>query len=385
MRVTGLKPCIIKIKANESIIEGNLADIPLVYYSKTKEPITAIEYVWNDSKGKKHSVSIRGSSVHGLLNEYDFDVLLALIRLYIKNRELQHKLFITSDKHLKMEDLKLCYTINEVLREMGKSNPNAETKKRVKIAIEKLVDFKIHGDLHDSVKDTKTRRSKSYSILHAYQSFDEFDDIKKQNWKSVKEETFVIFDAFFIRSICNSYFKYFDYQAYLSIGKQGIAKKLYLIINKWRNNKAKLKVGLITLYERIPLDMNKDFSYNKRIIKKACDKLKSVGIIKNYVFVDDMVEFVFVSDKQIKKVAEKRRESYTLFTQVVNRLKEHGLTEEQVNERLNYIVANFDYTKALLRYIDDLLEHKKIDNLPNYILKGLTSPGYEIDKAYYNE
>lgn len=385
MSANGLKPCVIKIKANESIIEGNLADIPLVFYSKTKEPVTAIEYVWVDSKGKKHSVSIRGSAVHGLLNEYDFDVLLALVRLYIKDREVQYKQLIVDDKQIKLEDLKLNYTINGLLKEMGKSNPNGDNKKRVQIAIEKLVDFKIHGDLHDSMKEYQIRKRKSYSLLQSYQTFDQMSDIKKQSWKAVKDETYVVFDPFFIRSIFNSYFKYFDYDKYLSIGKQGVAKKIYLIINKWRNNKRTLKVKLTTLYERIPLDTTKDFSYNKKTVKRACDKLKTVGIIKDYSFVGDMVEFVFVSDAQIKKVTEKQRASYTLFTEILKRLEEHGLTQEQINDRLNYMVANIDYTKALLRYIDDLLEHKTIDNLPHYILKGLTLPGYDIDNSYYNE
>lgn len=385
MNITGLKPCVIKIKANESIVEGNLADIPLVYYSKTKEPITAIEYVWMDSNKVKHKVSIRGSSVYGLLNEFDFDVLMALVRLYIKNKEVYHKQLIIDDKNIKFEDLKLNYTNNEILKEMGNMKASGANNKRVQISIEKLVDFKVHGDLHDSMKEHQTRQRKSYSILQGYQTFDEIKGAKRQKWKSVKDETFVVFDPFFIRSIFNSYFKYFDYDRYLSIGRQGVAKKLYLIINKWRNNKRVLRVKLTTLYERIPLNLNKEFSYNKQVIKRACDKLKAVDIIKDYSFVDDMVEFVFVSDNQIKKVAEKKRATYTLFTEILNRLKEHGLTQEQIDSRLNYMFANIDYTKALMRYVDDLLEHKKIDNLPNYILKGLTLPGYEIDNSYYNE
>lgn len=385
MKIVGLKPCVIQIKANESIVEGNLADIPLVYYSKTKEPVTAIEYVWKDSKGVKHSVSVRGSSVHGLLNEFDFDVLMALVRLYIKSREICHKRFIIDDKSIKLEDLKLNYTNNEILKEMGNMKASGANNKRVQISIEKLVDFKIHGDLHDSTKEHQIRKRKSYSILQGYQTFDEIKGVKKQKWKSVKNETFVVFDPFFIRSIFNSYFKYFDYDRYLAIGRQGVAKKLYLIINKWRNNKRVLRVKLTTLYERIPLDLNKEFSYNKQVIKRACEKLKLVDIIKDYAFVDDMVEFVFVSDKQIQKVIEKKRSDYTLFTQVMARLKEHGLTDEQINDRMNYMVANFGYTKALMRYIDDLLEHQKIDNLPHYVLKGLATPGYTIDESYYNE
>jgi hypothetical protein len=83
-RIISKKPKTLRIKTEEGIIESNLAEMPFIYYYQKKEPINVLEYMWVDSKGVKRGLEVRNPK-HGVPSSFEFDVLLALHKIFAKN------------------------------------------------------------------------------------------------------------------------------------------------------------------------------------------------------------------------------------------------------------------------------------------------------------
>lgn len=372
----------IKISKKNSIIEGNLAEMPLVRYGKDKPETNIITYPWV-AGGKECSLEIRGSAKYGLPKEFDFDVLLALLRLYAKQKEIAYQLLIKDDCEISREDATLYFSRNELARELGKST-GGKNLKRIEEAIETLKDTSIHGKFYDKYKGKYVAKvKKGLSVIDEYQFYEVQEDEKSPGWRGIKEQTYVVFNRFYIRSIHNTYFKYYNYDQYLSIGKSGIAKKLYLLLCKWRNNRATITLKYDTLYKKIPLDLEKPDAYNKKLVKSACNKLVSKAIIHKCTFERDFLTVYFTSDKAESKRIAELKAKYSTFAEINNWFLENGFSPEDVNGYMNVFIYNIEYVKALIRYVED--NKSSIKQVKSYVKKGLRVPHYTIDHKYYNK
>lgn len=373
----------IKISSKNAIIEGNLAEMPLICFSKENIKANIITHHIGDSKNNIGKVEIRGSAKHGLPKEFDFDVLLALLRLFAKQKEMIYNQMVENDKDISNEDATLYFTLNELAKEMQKST-GGKNLKRLQVAIETLKDTTIHGSFYDKYKGKHVAKVKrGISVIDDYQLY-EMEDKKGCGWRDIKEQTYVTFNKFYVRSIHNTYFKYYNYDQYLQLGRSGIAKKLYLLLCKWRNNRPNIKVEYEKLFLKIPLDINKDHKYNKKLLKNACEKLKKSGILYDYKLSKDKAEFYFTSGKGPDKKLIALKSQFNTFEQIQKWFMDQGFTQEEFMSYMNTIMYKIEYVKALIRYTEDMKSQNAINNPKAFVHKGMHLPYYEIDESYYN-
>lgn len=372
----------IKIGSKNSIIEGNLAEMPLVKYGRAAPVGNVVSYPWV-SDDKEYNIEIRGSAKYGLPKEFDFDVLLALLRLYAKQKAIAYEQMIKDDSSITTEEATLYFTLNELAKELKKST-GGKNIKRLQEAIETLKDTSVHGQFYDKYKGKYVAKvKKGISIIDEYQFYEVQDDEKSPGWRGIKDQTYVVFNKFYVRSIHNTYFKYYNYDQYLSIGKSGIAKKLYLLLCKWRNNRSTISVKYSTLYKKIPLDLEKPDAYNKKITKSACNKLVEKGIIHKCVFDKDTITFYFSSNEAISKEMKTLRSKYLTFGSIKEWFNANGFSDVEFTGYMDTLMYNAEYVKALIRYTE--VNKNSIHDIKSYVDKGMHLPFYKIDDVYYNK
>lgn len=381
----GLRPKQIKINLKESVMEGNLIDLPFIQYGRVKEPITSIEYTWKDSSNCERALEVHGSPVYGLPTEYEYDVLVALFRLHAKQHQMTHGHNYQNNGEINQDYLKVSFSMRKLAEELH-VNPAGGVLKRLGRAIAVLKDTSFHGTIYDKGREGYvTKINTGFSIITNYNIV---QNIKKTDKdviiEDVADETFVMIDPFFIRSMSNSYFKYFNYEEYLGLGKSGVTKKLFLILNKWREGRDTVESSLQKLYDRIPLSKDMPAVEKKKAIKRACVKLKEKGVIKDFELTKEKLIVSFLSKAAAQKKLDASVSKYTTFTAVEQRLIEHGFTNDEIRDHINHIVVFFEDIKALLRYTDDLkAQYSKLDP-KEFILDQFKYPK-QIPEKYYNK
>lgn len=394
---------VLTIKIDEDFVENNLIDLPFIYYYKSKEPITAITYKWTTSDGKNRAIEVR-SSKYGIPTPYDYNVLLALFRIYI--RQQGNKVVLIKDQDIVNFD-ELDNTVNfsfkELMEEMGYKSNSAPNKKKVEKAIETLVDTNIYntssGGLYNPfTKEYITDAKFQIGILDGYKTYnyvtatdengneivDKNGEVKQKiDKKSVKDKCTIKIDKFFLKSLYYGNGKISDKNLRLSL-KNDIARKIYLILNKWRNNRAEMFLKFETLYNRIPLNDTKDDYYRKRRVLEGLNELKETEYIIEYQKERDGVNIVFSNEKKLK-IQEKFEgllSKYNTYDEIVNQFFVYGIDDKTFNKCFQ--IHKIPYYQALLRFVEDRSD--KIDNITSYIFKGLAIEEYkDIDSKYYNK
>lgn len=377
------KPKVITIDARNSIIEGNLIEIPFLYYNKDKEKPNLVRYEWSDNSGKEFIAEVEGSVKYGLPTPYDLDILLALLRIKAKQDEIRYGSNLIQIDQIKEDDLVIHFSLNDIAKELEKTSTGAILS-RIKKSIFTLTHTTITSVgtaiLYDPIKKEHITTEQG-QITHL---IDSCAWKTKKGGSTIEDKNTIRIGKFFYYSIANSYFKYFDFKLYLSLGRNSVAKRMFLLLCKWRNNKNTQVIKLETLYERIPLSPSQSTFRKNENIKNAANALKKIGFIKDFSIKDKKITFVYGTDKAIAFETNDLLQKYNLFTEIQARMLEHGFTIEEIMfEHINVMTANMEYTKALLRYIDDNQIRFKIDTPKNYIARGLHN-FFEIDKKYYN-
>ncbi len=388
---------VLNIRVDEDFVENNLIDLPFIYYYKAKEPITAITYSWTTSDGKNRAIEVR-SSKYGIPDSYCYDVLLALFRIYIKNKN--NKIVLVKDENSinfdSLEETTVEFTYKELQQEMGYKSFSKPNKIKIEKAIEMLCDTNIYnttnGGLYNPfTKEYITDAKFQVGILDNYKAYSyvtitDENGIDKQvlDKKSVKDKCSVRIDGFFLKNLFYGNGKISDKNLRLTL-KNDIAKKIYLILNKWRNNRSEMFLKFETLYNRIPLNDTKNDYYRKRRVIEGLDELVKHEYIVDYEKVRDGVNIVFNGEKikvnsKIDKISL-LLDKYNEYEEIVNKIKEHGI--DDLSFKVYFKMHKIPYYQALLRLIDD--REDKIDNIKSYLLKGLTEEYKDIDKKYYNK
>ncbi len=391
---------VISIKIDEDFIENNLIDLPFIYYYKSKEPITAITYNWTTSDGTNRAVEVR-SSKYGIPTPYEYDVLLALFRLYIKQHN--NKIICISEEDTSEFDAldnTVSFSYRELIKEMGYKSYSNVLKTKVEKAIETLCDTNIYntarGGLYNPfTKEYITDSKFQVGILDGYKTYnyitlkDEHGNvvldengqpIMKLDKNSIKDKCAVRIDRFFLKNLYYGNGKISDKNLRLSL-KNDVARKVYLILNKWRNNRSEMFLKFETLYHRIPLNNEKSDYYRKRRVMDSLEELKNKGFIADYEKRKEGVNIIFNQEEK-RLIAPKNDilSKYNSYEELLNGFKTHGIDDKSIAKYLK--LHQIPYYQALLRLVEDKID--KIDNVKSYVLKGLIDEYENIDKKYYN-
>ena len=380
------KKKILRINIDEAFLESNLIEMPFISLQKSKEIVSVVEYNWSDSNGIKHEIKISGSGQYGVPTAFEYDVLIALFRLYAKKNRIE----FSNDLDINNEDeLILRFSFNDVAKEMGYDDPGGKDIKRIKKAINILIETTIYNKNCAFYDISNKKYIEENEVGFHIIGNAEFYSLKTNKKDNSKDLNSVTFGKFFCESIKKGYFKYFNYNTYKELNSP-IAKRLFTLLTKWKNNRSFLEVNYSTLYDRIPLDTDMDKRYKKASVKRACEYLVNVGFLNSYDIGTEKIKFNFeniVSEIENKKENDNKHGFNTLYKEprdVNNRLKEIGLTPDEINDRIMLFVTDFEYLKALLRYSEVRNVFGEIDNLKDFVLKGLDEK-YEINEKYYDE
>lgn len=391
------------IRDNEAVIEGNLIDIPVFYFhsfnkktieerkqmnlsgvaTKNTRP-TVMEYIWTDSKGYEHGVKIKGDAEYGVPGEYEYNVLMAFWRIYSKKYS-QLTIFNGGITNISPE-IEFSYT--EIAETMGMNNLGGANLKRIKEAINILTATTITNSTKSGLHCAGTLKNEeeSYHIIE-YSKAQGFNDIDGR-----KITGKVVISKFFFENICNNYFKIIDYDRYISL-KSIIARRMYLILSKWRNARNAVYLKYETLYNRIPLTEGENKKKNQNI-KNAAKHLISCGFLTDFETDRKGIKFIFTKEENKNidtsknevipfnlKNIKKPKKPYSEMAEILQGLESCGLVEEEIYEALR--IREREYLAALLRYVDERrMGGTLTDNPKNFLLKGIHKL-YDLDEKYY--
>lgn len=361
------KAKILTIDVDEEWIENSFIDLPFIYYYQSKEPIYMIEYKWKSNDGLERAIQVR-SSIHGIPTPFEYDVLLALLRIFIRNNNDR---IIIGKKVSNM----INFTFRELSKEMGFKGFGGKTKARLEKAIETLCDTNIYntmkGGLYDTISKTYVTDAKMIiGILHNYTGYSYINTSKGVvlDKSSLKDKVSVGIDEFFLNNITAGKGKISNKTLRQSL-KIDVARRIYLIINKWRNNRSEMYITYKKLYERIPLDNSKTVSYRNNRIRVACKELVNKDFLYDFSVEKEGIIFKFINKN--KSLSDTTPiEKYKTYSALNNGLLKYGFTYEDIDKYLQ--LDKVQLCQCVLRYVD---EHLNTIKEPKFYIIGCLIKG----------
>lgn len=371
---------VLTIKSNQSIAESNWMVIPFISMQRTKVKVLKREW---ESNGVKRGITVIGSAVYGCPTILELDVLMGLFRIHLKNNNYKYEYNRKTGKVSLPQTIH--FTYRELARELGYENFGGSIKNKLEKSIKTLIESTIYSDLGirdvgkgDYVFDFDGEETTR--ILKNYKSYSYTK--KKRNGEKigtpeqVKEQQSVDIDDFFFKNICSNYFKIYDFKKYIKLAK-GVSKKLYLLLNQWSHGCEKF-LSYKVLYDMLSLDTNRTISYNNKMIKEALEELRSINFIEEFeARRSEGINIIFDCKKRVSK---KYLDRYNNINEIINRLREYGLSLNEVTKY--YRLDNEDYVKGMLRYVDDSVIKGTVKTTPyRMLVDGLNKENYDVD--YY--
>lgn len=370
----------ISLKSNQSINESNLMVIPFISMNKTKVKILERSWV---SNGITRSIKVVGSAEHGCPTIAELDVLLGLFRILIKNVGFQYE-YNRSTGRVNLPKV-INFTYQELANELGYKIYGGALKKKLESSVKCLIETTIYSNF--ALRDAEAgdyiidyNEEESFRIIGGYRSYS-YSRMKKKgekigNAKQIKDQQSIEISDFFFNSICNNYFKIYNYSNYIVLTK-GLSKKLYLLLNQWSHGYEKYLTYHV-LYDMLSLDVQeskKEYYYN-RMIKDALEELKEIGFIQNYEV--KKTEGIVLIFNENKRNQAKFLDKYNTQEEIITRLQCIGLSIDEWTKY--YRMDNEEYVKGLLRYIDYRVTVKNnIKDVLNFTKDGLKKENYDVN------
>ena len=287
----------ININATEGIIEGSLVDMPFITCKKTNEIINVVNYNWLDSNGIQHGVEIVGGK-YGIPTTEEFDVLIALLKIFATNNKIEFGEAVNEENYnINNPEMIITFSLNQIAREMGKKSFSSSVLNRIKQAIYTLKQTTISNRQAGALYDINNKKylessEKLFSIIEEAN----FYSLQAHKKSPKKDLNSVRLGKFFYQSIKGGYFKYINYDTYKQL-KNGVAKRIFLCLTKWRNNKLYITLKYDTLYSRIPLEDDIPKKQKKATLKRACNALVKIDYLQSYEMKQHYVTFIFGNNK----------------------------------------------------------------------------------------
>lgn len=369
---------ILTIKSHQSIAESNWMVIPFISMQRTKVKVLKREW---ESNGTKRGITVVGSAMYGCPTILELDVLMGLFRIHLKNNNYQYEYNRKTGKVGLPQTIH--FTYRELARELGYENFGGSIKNKLEKSIKTLIETTLYSDI--GIRDVEKGDyivdfdgQESARILKNYKSYS-YTKKKKVgekigNAEEIKEQQSVDIDDFFFKNICNNYFKIYDFNQYIKLTK-GVSKKLFLLLNQWSHGYEKFLTYHV-LYDMLSLDTNRTVSYNNRMIKEALEELESIGFVHG--FEPRRLEGMNIIFDNRKRIAKRGLDKYNSVNEVIDKLREYGLTVDQVAKL--YRMDNEDYVRAVLRMMDDRIERNDLAKPPQaMLLDALNKENYNVD------
>lgn len=309
----------IKVNITESVVDGNSVQVPCIMEYKPKvivkngeeEPVFVMKltYVWSTWKGSKkifRGVEVSGGT-YGIPTVRDFDVLLALQRIFLKQK-LEETHGAIKTQGMNIGDYTFYYTIDGLCKELGYKTPNNTTRNWVRNSVVTLTTSTMRNlDINDGINccgglyDVKKKEYVDTSwIVHFFEEAKGYTEASFD--KRSKTKAYLRISPFLYDTIVNNYMVYYNTADCINI-KNYTAKRIYFIFRQWKGRRKTLKVTMKTLMERIPSNDDVKPATHKSLIKKALRYLNDNEFLLVNIDNDDNVTLAEIpkKDKKIKR------------------------------------------------------------------------------------
>lgn len=379
----------ITIDIGESLMEGNFMEIPFAVMNRKADDIGTLEIKWVDSNNVARNLKVVASNESNLPTAKDMNVLVGLFKLYSEQNSV---IEINGQQRIcNTLPIRIHFTFAELTRTLGYKTIGGSVIKQLQKSIEtlSLTSLISENGLYDAstrtyVNDTK----KIYKILEMQiYTYKDNKDKKRLSPEEIKQNNFVEISPFFYNSMLSGNFGIFNYNLWRTF-KRDISKKLYLILNKWDNDKRPFVFyEYKSLYSMIPLDDESvDVSTKNRYIRRSAQDMKECGYIKDYKAVPNKGVF-FIFDDSIDIDFKNMEDNYCVLDdyknndEVLYTLADYGVPDEIIKQYVKN--ETIHYAEALLRYFDTAMRYNRIKKNPTgFLIQGLREP-YNIPEKYY--
>lgn len=274
------------IKNKELVrIEMNLIQFPIFSKNTQRKINQAFTYIFNEDKRTYMTISPNaGDYIPGEMEE---KVFIALMQI-MKEKGMERKIVISSvelKNKLKMTTRRYLDILKSSLIRLGSTNytfKNTFYSSELKGTINKEINTSIFNIDIISLEEEQNLKYRK-----------QFKD------KRVKVVYEIEFSEHFYNNIIQKGYLVFNGNTLLEIDGS-VARTIYMLIEKLRYNKVYLKIDVIYLINRIPLQFDKkNATRTVNTLKKAFEELREKKLIENYNFIKEStwesseVEFFF--------------------------------------------------------------------------------------------
>ncbi|MGL6099553.1 MAG: hypothetical protein ACRC0G_07995, partial [Fusobacteriaceae bacterium] len=209
---------------------------------------------------------------------------------------------------------------------------------------------------------------------------DKNKDIKNEiNDKRIKEVYIIRISDYFYKNIVKRGYLVYDSNILLDING-GIARTLYMLIEKIRFNNLYVKESVFALIKKIPLKYEKkSLPTTVKTLEKAFNELKEKKLIKDFNFlkpttwVEADIEIYF--DEKHNKLKHLRfTEDNSELKNIYNTLA-ISFTEKNIKEITPTVLVNYDMVLEVLNMMP--LKAQNLKSMPKTIKESLEKYGYE--------
>ncbi len=362
------------VKKGSGFNETNLMGLPIVSLKRERED--KIVRKWLRSDGREAKIIVTGNE-YGVPKMLDFDVLLALLRIHLKNNNYK---FAKIDEHKIDVPNKINFSFYELSKELGMKISGTNYNK-LEERIRRLIDVKIETslmarELSDDDGTFDLKENTIFGILEEYNIVTkEYFDVnnKKYDPTKIKDKQYVRISDFVVKNICSKYFKLYNEKEYKNLSTS-VGKRLYLILNSWSKSSLKF-ISYDVLMNYVGFSEEEKINKRKESIRKIKDGFKELIKIG---FIDDIevrkgegINIIY----NVKQVENKyKKDKYKSKVEIVAWFRSLNIDPRFEFEEILDILDknNLDYLKGFARYIDFMLnKNSKINNLKDYVLRGL--------------
>lgn len=314
--LTGYKPKnLIPLRKNitqkeyEKYINNNNKDI----FEKEMNEALSIKYIKEDEKyfidtigeealfeyvdSNNNNVSFKIKAEGYIPREFELFVFVALMKVFlIRNGTVKYD---PNSERFIFKKRKIYFSLYEIAKIMnpsrtGKDLKNGREFKNIRKAIINMANTKYisTGVFWDQNNQVYLNSSNQVRLIQEYgfSTMLDKDGIEKNDKKTTRNRrrNYVILNENIINNIEVQYFKYIDIDIFFNKLKSGMERKLYMYIERNKRDKGRMVQKYLerkysTLSFKIPILYDKPSDF-KRKTEKALDKLKEVGVIKDYIY-----------------------------------------------------------------------------------------------------
>lgn len=339
-------------------VEGNILEHPffLMATGPRNSNNNTIEYTWTDDNSNKRTLQIVGGT--RLPGVIEMDVTYALLKLF--------------DEQQPRDGFVKC-TIYDICKELG-YQISGRSYEMVTNALRCLHETTIYSGGKGTIYVKKNGDEEGEYIrtkaqgLHIIENFesDIIEKIKKNGEKQIYKETLKLkLNSYFLTNLVGKYYKYINYNTYFSLTK-GITRRLFVYLEKKKNNKAFFSINYDTLAKRIPITRSTP-SYVRGRIEEPVKELIEKNVIAAVDYEETKVTFYFKKKMLADAAKPKVEYDYDFFDGNYKKaLMDRGVSKGVAEKILNLNFSN-EMIEKYLFYFGQFSKEHHMENPPGFI------------------